>query len=128
MDVPVDITTVWTGPDGSKLTSAASPVAVMKSFTHYTSKLTLNYVESADSGNYTCTVSIKDKIRASVNKEITISKLSRIVSTWFKNNYLHYYYYYYIFYTAGDGMFQIRLINADVCQPCFKSATVRESS
>ena len=34
VDIPVHITTAWTRPDGSKLTSAASPV--MKSFTHYT--------------------------------------------------------------------------------------------
>ena len=73
VDVSVDITTVWTGPDGSTLMSAASPV--MKSFTHYTSKMTLNYVEVADSGSYICTVSIKDKVRASFSKEIVVGKL-----------------------------------------------------
>ena len=73
VDVSVDITTVWSGPDGSTLMSDASPV--MKSFTHYTSKLTLNYVELSDSGNYTCTVSIRGKIRASVSKEVVISKV-----------------------------------------------------
>ena len=73
VDVPVNITTVWTGPDGSILTSAAPPI--MKSFTHYTSKAVLNYVESADSGNYTCTVNIGGKSRASLMKMIMIGKL-----------------------------------------------------
>jgi hypothetical protein len=71
VDVPVAITTAWTGPDGSTLLSAAPPV--MMSFTHYTSDLKLNYVESADSGNYTCTVSIGGNIRTSVQKKIVIS-------------------------------------------------------
>ena len=73
MDVPVAISTAWTGPDGSTLISGAPPV--MKSFTHYTSKAKLNYVESADAGNYTCTVSIGGKIRASVSKIVVIGKL-----------------------------------------------------
>ena len=46
----------------------------MKSFTHYTSKVKLNYVESADSGNYTCTVSIESETRALVWKIVTIGK------------------------------------------------------
>ena len=73
VDVPVTISTVWTGPDGSMLTSGAPPV--MKSLTHYTSKAKLNYVESADSGNYTCTVSIGRQIRALVSKIVVIGKL-----------------------------------------------------
>ena len=72
VDVPVVGSTVWTGPDGSTLMSAAPPV--MKSLTHYTSKVKLNYVESADSGKYTCTVSIGGKIRASVGKIMVIGK------------------------------------------------------
>ena len=72
VDVPVNVTTVWTGPDGSTLTSATTPI--MRSFTHYTSKAKLNYVEAADSGNYTCTVSIGGKIRASVGRKIVIGK------------------------------------------------------
>ena len=73
VDVPVTISTVWIGPDGSTLMSAAPPL--MKSVTHYTSKAKLNYVESADSGNYTCMVSIGGKIRASVGKVVVIGKL-----------------------------------------------------
>ena len=78
VDVPVDISTVWTGPDGSTLMSAAP--TVMKSFTHYTSDTKLNYVESADSGNYNCTVSIGGKIRASVEKKITIGIYNTIIA------------------------------------------------
>ena len=70
VDVPVSISTAWTAPEGSVLMSPAPPL--MKSVTHYTSKAKLNYVESADSGIYNCTVSIGDKIRASVDKMITI--------------------------------------------------------
>ena len=73
VDIPVHITTVWTGPDGSKLTSAASPV--MKSFTHYTSKITLNYIKPENSGSYTCNVSIKNYKEISADKEIVIGKL-----------------------------------------------------
>ena len=72
MDVPVSISTVWTGPDGSTLMSAAPPV--MRSFTHYISKTKLNYVESTDSGNYTCSVSIRGKFRASVGKIVVVGK------------------------------------------------------
>jgi hypothetical protein len=73
VDVPVAISTAWTGPGGSTLTFGAPPM--MKSLTHYTSKANLNYVESADSGNYTCTVSIGGQIRASVSKIVVIGKL-----------------------------------------------------
>ena len=83
VDVPVDISTVWIGPDGSTLISAAPPV--MKSFTHYTSDAKLNYVESADSGNYNCTVSIEGKIRASVEKKITIIPLIVCLSVSFSS-------------------------------------------
>ena len=73
VNVPLAISTVWTGPDGSTLSSGTPPV--MKSLTHYISKAKLNYIESADSGNYTCTVSIGGKIRASVSKVVVVGKL-----------------------------------------------------
>ena len=73
VDVPVTVNTEWTGPDGLTLTFGAPPV--MRSFTHYTSKVKLNYVESADSGNYTCTMNIRGKIRASVSKIVIMGKL-----------------------------------------------------
>ena len=79
VDVPVTVSTVWTGPDGSILMSAAPPV--MKSFTHYTSEAKLNYVELTDSGNYNCTVSIEGKIRISMEKKIVIGSLDHIIVT-----------------------------------------------
>ena len=79
VDVPVTISTVWTGPDSSILMSAA-PSSVMKSFTHYTSEAKLNYIDSTDSGNYNCTVSVGGKIRASVEKKITIGIIIMILS------------------------------------------------
>ena len=76
VDVPVTVNTVWTGPAGSTLMSAARPV--MRSFTHDTSDLKLNYVESADSGNYNCTVNIGGKIRTSVERKIVIGMLLKL--------------------------------------------------
>ena len=76
VDVPVTVNTEWTGPDGSTLTSGAPPV--MRSFTHYTSDLKLNYIESADSGNYNCTVSIGGKVRTSVQRKIVIGMLLKL--------------------------------------------------
>ena len=76
VDVPVTVNTEWTGPDGSTPTSGAPPV--MRSFTHYTSDLKLNYVESADSGNYNCTVSIGGKVRTSVQRKIVIGMLLKL--------------------------------------------------
>ena len=77
VDIPVAISAVWTGPDGSTLRSAASPV--MKSFTHYTSKVKLNYVESADSGHYTCTVIVDGKTRDNVEKLVVIGEPLHII-------------------------------------------------
>ena len=74
VDIPVNITILWAGPDSSTVISAA-PV-IMKSLTHYTGKVKLNYVESTDSGSYTCTVNIGDKIRETVETMIIIGKLS----------------------------------------------------
>ena len=73
VDIPVNITIMWTGPDGSTVISATPPV--MKSLTHYTSKVKLNYVESADAGSYTCTVNIGDKIREAVKTTVIMGKL-----------------------------------------------------
>ena len=70
VDVPVTINTVWTGPDGTILTSATRPEK--KSFTLYASVNTLHSVDSADSGNYTCTVSVEDGVEVSASTNITI--------------------------------------------------------
>ena len=70
VDVPVTINTVWTGPDGTILTSATRPEK--KSFTLYASVNTLHSVDSADSGNYTCTVSVEDGVEVSASTNVTI--------------------------------------------------------
>lgn len=71
---------MWTGPDSSTVVSATPPV--MKSLTHYTSKLKLNYVESADAGSYTCTVSIGDKIREAAETIVIIGKVFSLSSSY----------------------------------------------
>ena len=70
VDVPVAVAMEWRGPDRSVLTSAFPPV--MRSLTHYTSKAKLNYVESADSDSYACSVSIDGKTRASVERKVVV--------------------------------------------------------
>ena len=70
VDVPVTVNTVWTGPDGTILTSATR--SEKKSFTLYASVNTLHSVDSADSGNYTCTVTVEDGVEVSASTNITI--------------------------------------------------------
>ena len=72
VDVPVTVNTVWTRPDGLTITSATNPT--MKSLTLYTSSSTLNSVESSDSGDYTCTVSIGGGRGVSAKTNIIIGK------------------------------------------------------
>ena len=72
VDVPVNVKTVWTGPDGTAITSATR--AEMKSFTLYVSLSTLHSVESADSGNYTCTAGIENGVFVSASTNIKIGK------------------------------------------------------
>lgn len=74
VDVPLNITTVWSDPDGSILTSAAP--SVMRRDTHYTSKLRLSYVHSEDSGTYTCDVFVDGRYAASAERVVTIGKYS----------------------------------------------------
>ena len=73
VDVPVSISIVWTAPEETyNIASTTNPV--MKSLTLYTSSSTLNSVESSDSGNYTCTVSIESEIEVSARANIIIGK------------------------------------------------------
>ena len=72
VDVPLTITTLWTGPDGSLL--APPKHAAADSLTHYTSRTVYNSVESSDSGAYTCIVTIGSDVRASVKKSIIVGK------------------------------------------------------
>lgn len=72
VDVPLTIITLWTGPDGLILAPAKHAVAV--SLTHYTSTAVYRSVESVDSGDYTCTVTIGSEVRISVKKSIIVGK------------------------------------------------------
>ena len=70
VDIPLYITTVWIGPDGSRLRSAAP--AAMESVTHYTSTLVVRQVELANTGIYTCSIGIGGDIQAMVEKHVTV--------------------------------------------------------
>ena len=72
VDVPVTVKTAWTGPDGTAITSATRPE--MKSFTLYLSLSTFHSIESADSGNYTCTAGIENGIYISASTNVKIGK------------------------------------------------------
>ena len=56
VDVPVTVTTVWTGPDGFMTTNTTQ--TVMGSNTTYTSVVMVSSFGRNQSGNYTCTATI----------------------------------------------------------------------
>ena len=57
VDVPVTVDTVWTGPTGFRTTNTAQPV--MGSTTTYTSTATISSIGIDQSGNYTCTMTVR---------------------------------------------------------------------
>ena len=56
VDVPVNVSTVWTGPDGVTITTVTN--SVMESLTRYTSTALVSSFGREKSGNYTCRDSI----------------------------------------------------------------------
>ena len=70
VNVPLSMTIVWTRPDEAVVASPTRPE--MKSFTLYTSSSSLNSVDSADSGQYTCTVRFENGVEISASTNITI--------------------------------------------------------
>ena len=58
--IPLAVSMEWTGPDGTTIGPTRSK---MISFTLYSSLLTLDSVELADSGEYTRTVKLKLSLR-----------------------------------------------------------------
>ena len=68
--VPLSMTMVWRGPDGTVVSSPIRPQ--MKSFTLYTSSSILTSVDSADSGEYTCTVRFDNGVEISASTNVTI--------------------------------------------------------
>lgn len=73
VDVPVEVHTEWSSPDGAALVFGTQR-PMMKSFSRYTSKAVLSYVEPEDSGEYTCTVTIENGTKLSMTKVIQIGK------------------------------------------------------
>ena len=69
VDVPVTVNTVWTGPTTESLNPSTT---IQESLTVYRSTLVLKSVESANSGQYTCSAKVGsgDEISASANIEI----------------------------------------------------------
>ena len=115
VDVAVTVNTVWTGPDGAVITSATRPER--KSFTLYSSVNTLNSVDSADSGNYTCTVSIEQGVEVSASTNMTIGNNTSLyllccVQFTACN-----------FISIVDGLFQLRLMSADICQKWYSEVS-----
>ena len=71
VNVSLSMMIVWKGPDGTIVASPTRPE--MKSLTHYTSSSSLlTSVDSADSGEYTCTVRFKNGVEVSASVNITI--------------------------------------------------------
>ena len=70
VDVPLSMMIVWKGPNGTAVTSPNRPE--MKSFTLYTLSSSLTSVDSAESGEYTCTVTFENGVEISANTNITI--------------------------------------------------------
>ena len=69
---PLTITMEWTGPDGATIAPATR--AEIISYTLYISSSTLDSVESADSGKYTCSVIIENEPKVSINTNISVGK------------------------------------------------------
>ena len=78
IDVTVTVNIVWTGPDGAVLTSVTRPEK--KSFTLYSSMNTLHSVDSAHSGNYTCTVSVEQGVEVSASTYVTIGNNASLLA------------------------------------------------
>ena len=66
VDVPVTVTTVWTGPDGFMTTNTAQPV--MGSTTTYISREIVNLL-----GDYTCTATLSSNISSFLINETRLS-------------------------------------------------------
>ena len=70
VDVPVSVNILWTEPSKKSVTALAT--RNQESLTLYRSESFLNLVDSADSGQYTCTITAFSGVRvsASINIEI----------------------------------------------------------
>ena len=76
--VPMAVSMEWTGPDGTTIVPTTK--SEMISFTLYSSSHTLDSVEFADSGDYSCTVKKLTKVYACTSITIgTKIKSSQII-------------------------------------------------
>ena len=71
--VPLAVSTELTGPDGTVFAPSTRPEMI--SFTLYSSSYTLDSVESAESGEYTCMVKIEKEPEVYTSTSITTCKL-----------------------------------------------------
>ena len=74
VDIPVTVTTAWTGPSRTILTQAHPGPVMMEKFTRYTSTA---IVDVARDGNYTCQVSINSSSHFITGSEM-LSKTAMI--------------------------------------------------
>ena len=78
VDVPVSISTVWTGPDESSLVYTNPPIRM--SFTHYISTAVLKDIDLADSGEYACITDIGNEITMTANNSVIVGRYALIAS------------------------------------------------
>lgn len=80
VDVPIKIEVAWTSPDGTVVTPSNSDdnTMVMRSVTHYTSKLRLSDFDKRDAGLYTCSVNLGKGIQMSLQKNLQIGQFNEI--------------------------------------------------
>ena len=62
VDVPITVSTIWTGPNGALFPNDSDSEAVMENHTVYTSTVTFSSFGKEQSGNYTCTASVNSLI------------------------------------------------------------------
>lgn len=82
VDVPIKIEVAWTSPDGTVVTprpgNSDDNTMVMRSVTHYTSKLRLSDFDKRDAGLYTCSVNLGKGIHMSVQKNLQIGQSNKL--------------------------------------------------
>ena len=80
VDVHVTVITVWTGPAGFMINNTAQPV--MGSTTTYTSRAMVRPFGTAQSGNYTCTATLRpQQISSYLTGSVELSHTATIVQS-----------------------------------------------
>ena len=76
VDVPVTVTTEWSGPDGFTTTNTAQPV--IRSTATYASTATVSSSGREQSGNYTCKATVRATMSSSLIDSVGYSS-SRVI-------------------------------------------------